>query len=316
MKKKKVFWKVTIKKNYFFLLSKTILNIMSSGNLIDLNSRRLRGQSRLDEISKPYFGFIPDDGRVFSRRNSHVPLNRQFSNGQWNSYNSNQDYNIRENYNSSYRYNNPFAVGNSQTYKNPNFKSRYTNADFAFPMTDPGPGPGDGFNTRQAVYGKPYGGFNPPGAGRNRISGRSIADDQDVETYVPLSSSSSGYNPFGFPEKKKRRQRDFIEGYQSSESMMQSPYKLPLNGMHLPTSIHENFSKMKQKSNAFGVPVHDATVSRQSRLWDEIATAEANRDRLQPEMFSPKTNDNDKMVLVYLLILTFILLVLTMIKKG
>ena len=155
-----------------------------NGNLIDLNSRRLRGQTALDVISKPYFGFTPDDGRVFGRRNNRVPLNRRFTNGHWQ---QNLNYQIpqhtpveilqRENFNNldsgkNYRYNNPFAVDNSRTYRNPNFKAR-NNADFQLPLTNPGLGPGDGFNLRQAVYGKPYGGFNPPGAGSNRISGRS-----------------------------------------------------------------------------------------------------------------------------------------------
>ena len=267
-----------------------------SSNLIDLNSRRLRGQTPLDVISQPYFGFMPDDGRVFPRRNSRYPLNRRFSNGQWQQ----QQYSVpiratqRENYN--YRYGNPFAVNNSRTYENPNYKARYNDADFSFPQEDAGPGPGDGFNIRRAVYGKPYGGFNPPGAGINRISGRSIADDQDVETYATLAPDTTGYNPFGFPQKKKKRQ-PIIEGYQSS-GMMQSPYQAPLNELHLP--MNENFSGLRHNSGA--------TVSRQSQLWDDAT--------MQAETFSPKTNENDKMVLIYLLILTFILLVLTAMGGG
>ena len=257
-----------------------------SSNLIDLNSRRLRGQTPLDVISQPYFGFMPDDGRVFPRRNSRYPLNRRFSNGQWQQSSIPRhtpvDTMQRENYN--YRYNNPFAVNNSQTYENPNYKARYNDADYTFPQEDPGPGRGDGFNIRQAVYGKPYGGFNPPGAGVNRISGRSIADDQDVETYATLTPDSTGYNSFGFPQKKKKR--PIIEGYQSS-GMMQSPYqKLP-----------ETFSGLRHNTGS--------TVSRQSRLWDQAAA-------MQPETFSPKTNKEDKIVLLHLLILTFILLILTL----
>ena len=99
--------------------------------------------------------------------------------------------------------------------------------------------------------------------------------------------------------------------------MMQSPYQVPLNELNLPTSIHdkrEPFSKMKQNRNVFGVPVSDATVSAQSRLWDEVAMQEASRDNLQSEMFSPQTSQSDQMVLINLLILTFVLLVLTIMK--
>lgn len=286
-----------------------------NGNLIDLNSRRLRGQTPLDAISKPYFGFVPDDGKVFGRRNTHVPLNRRFSNGQWR-----QNISQRENFSDlngdgkNYRYHNPFAVGNSRTYENPNFKARYNNADFQFPLDSPGPSPGDGFNIREAVYGRPYGGFSPPGAGRNRISGRSIPADQDVETYATLAPANKGYNPFGFPQKR----RQTVEGY-THTPMMQSPYMVPVNELNLPTSIHntrESFSKLKQTKNVFGVPVGDAAISGQSRLWDEVAMQEASRDNLQPEMFpfTPQTNNNDKMVLINLLILTFVLLVLTLLK--
>ena len=139
-----------------------------SGSLIDLNSRRLRGETALDVISKPYFGFVPDDGLVFGRRNNRVPLNRRFSNGQWAQNLNNNNYQIpqhtpveilqRENFEGlnsngkNYRYNNPFAVGNSRTYQNPNFKARYNNADFQFPLYNPCPSPGDGFNIREAVY--------------------------------------------------------------------------------------------------------------------------------------------------------------------
>jgi hypothetical protein len=214
----------------------------------------------------------------------------------------------------NYRYENPFAVGNSRTYQNPNFKARYNNADFEMPSSSPGPSPGDGFNMREAVYGRPYGGFNPPGAGMNRISARSVAADQDVESYEVLSPASKGYNPFGFPQKKKRR---FVEGYRST-NMMQSPYRIPLNELNLPTSIHDDrrepFSKLKQTHNVFGVPLSDATVSAQSRLWDEVARQEANRDHFQPEMFSPQTSPSDQMVLINLLILTFVLLVLTLMR--
>ena len=294
-----------------------------SANLIDLNNRRLRGETPLDVISKPHFGVVPDDGRVFSRRNSRFPLNRRFSNGRF-SQNINSaipphtpvEILQRENFENlnngkNYRYNNPFAVGNSRTYQNPNFKARYDNADFQFPLDNPGPSPGDGFNMREAVYGRPYGNFNPPGAGINRIAGRSITKDVDVETYETLSPANKGYNPFGFPQKKRGRS----EGYRH-EGMMQSPYLIPVNELNLPTSIHSNesFSKLKQNTNVFGVP--NVTSSNQSRLWDEVAMQERSLDNLQPEMFpfTPQTNKNDKMVLVNLLILTFVLLVLTLMK--
>ena len=271
-------------------------------NLIDLNSRRLRGQSPLDIISRPYFGYVPDDGRVFGRRNDRLPLNRRFSNGRFAiPQHTPVDILQRENYSMStgrnYRYQNPFAVGNSQTYENPNFKARYTNNDFSFPLQNPGPGPGDGFNMRDAVYGRPYGGFQPIGAGNNRISGRSISNDQDIETFSTLSPAGRDYNRFGFPQKRKN---PTIEGYQPS----QSPYDIPLNALNLPTSIHEPFSNLKQNTNQFGVPIRDATISGQSRIWDEVAREEANRDRLEPEMFSPQTNQMDQMVLINLLILS------------
>ena len=280
-------------------------------SLIDLNSRRLRGYTALDDISKPYFGYVPDDGRVFGRRNSRLPLNRRFSNGAWNPHIDNVEIMGRENFSTSagrnYRYQNPFAVGNSQTYQNPNFKSRYGNADFSFPEGGVSYPPGDGFQMREAVYGKPYGGFNPYGAGRNRIAGRSISMDQDVESYSTLAPARKGFNPFGFPQKRK----EIIESYHSTD-MMQSPYQKPVNALNLPTS--ERFSKLKQESNAFGVSVDDASISGQGRLWDEVQTQERNRQSLQPEMFSPQTNKNDQVVLVNLLVLTFILLLLTMLR--
>jgi hypothetical protein len=263
-------------------------------NLIDLNSRRLRGETELDALAKPHWGYHPPEGRVWGRRNTHLPLNRVYSNNRF-SQNTNQE-SFASSSGSNYRYNNPFAVTNSQTYQNPNYQARYQNGNYGFPDSAPSSSPGDGFSMREAVYGKPYGGFNPPGAGINRIANRAIADDHDIEYFTPLSTATREYNPFGFPQPGRKRRESY-----------QSPYSLPVNASGLPMSIHgnEGFSKMKQTANAFGQPVAGATQSKASRQWD----AKYN----MPENF--KTSEKDGMALINLLILTFVLLILTMLKK-